>query len=456
MYEHLLKQSVQKHTAGNEATANALRGPGGIFSTPDLDRNIISTVVQPKGIGALLPAVPSNVNSTYYGLLTSIEDASGTEPDEVCDNALTADLKSGMLATPWGRLQTKTETIELGEAILFNSGVGASDLQLMGSLLGDSYVHPNVSEDNVLNNQITAQMVAASFSLGRKFNRLVWQGNPANATTGGGYKPATGFNLLVKTGHIDAETSAALPAADSTIVDGDFGEIGAASSPYDIVGELRGLMGYLESVADDTVNGATFAIVMRPEVWSLVSDVWAAGYASELAGSVGGASLNIDAAALMSARDNMKTSKMLPIGANVYPVVTDNGIKQLTNADDGTNIPVGSYSSSIFIIPLTVAGGLPVTYFEYLDWTLAEGFLRQASVDPTAVAFWTDSGRFIWTGAQKRTCLDFQVRVDYRLILKAPHLAARIDDLLTTPAYLPRTPYSDEAGYVGGGVASRT
>lgn len=461
MYIKTMQQAdVYKHDAASTAnTAQLMHGPGGLFNTPGLENAFLSTVIKPKGIGPLLPAFPTNYTDPRYGYITEIADDADAEPVEICDDAPTATLKSGTLSSEFGRVQTATDTIELATASMILNRADHTDLLLAGQLLSaDGVEQPrNVTESGLMNNLIQTEMVKAAFLMGLKMNKLTWQGNPADATAGEGYKPFRGIDLLVKTGHVDSATDNAVAALDSVVVDGAWGTLGPGGD-YAFVQELRYVLAYLNDLADNTVGGAEFAIVMRPEVWEAVSDAWAAAYADEMTAQIDAATASrwmLDAASLTNARDQMKASQMLSIGGRTVPVILDSGILQLDNADDGVNIPLGSYSSSIFVLPLRIgAGNMPVLYWEYLNWGIAQNMLSAAGISEEV--FWTDGARFIWTIDRKKTCIKLQTRVEPRIILRTPQLAARFDDLLVTPVRDFRSPHASDAGYVGGGETTRT
>jgi len=454
-------QPILKHTAG--ATANAamlLHGPGGLFNTAGLENPFLSSVVRPVGFGSMLPAFPTVYTDPRYGILTEIVGRGEAEPDDVCDPAPTAKMKSGTLSTAFGRVQVATATIDLGTITQTLNNADRTDLMLMGSVLdaaesGSSFP-ANVNESNLLNNSIQAEMVSASFLMGTKVGQMFWQGDPANATAGGGYIPFRGVSGLVKTGHVDSNTGNVLPPVDSVVLDGAWGTVGIGGT-YDLVKKLRSTLNYLNNLADATLGGATFAIAMRPEMWDAVSDVWSVLYADELTGAVDASSASrwtLNADSLTASRDALRVSMQLPIGGRVYPVIADAGIKQLANADDGVNIPVGSYSSSIYILPITIGPGMPVLYWEYLDWKVTSALLAQSGANEEV--FWTDGARFLWTMGRQKLCIDMQCRVEPRVVLRTPQLAARIDDLLVEPDMLFRDPYADNAGYVGGGEETRS
>ena len=113
-----------------------------------------------------------------------------------------------------------------------------------------------------------------------------------------------------------------------------------------------------------------------------------------------------------------------------YPVITDTGIFEHNSTNNAHLIP-GEYASSIYVIPLTIQGGFPVTYMEYLDY-------RQAQADVnllrnTESFFWTDQGFYSWAVEYVKWCYKLSLKTEDRVILRAPQLAGRIDAVKYSP-----------------------
>lgn len=432
----MFNQLVQKHTVADaNNVATPLHGTGGLFNEAGLENPLLSLVLSPSGIGPLLPAVASNFEDPRYGFLYSITDAAGTEPDDVCGDAITADLASAYLTADFGHVQRATKTIELATAAFRLNGADRADLQLLGAPgtplnpegAGSQYPQ-DVQTSDMLNNMFRAQMVAASHSMNREISTMVWSGDPTGASANGGYIPFNGLMNLVKTGIVNAVGGGAIPKADSLVVDAAYADV----TVYDIVAKLRSIFTHLDTKAAGLIGPAEYAIAMRPELWDVISDIWPVLYGGEMASALlndrsttAAVDVIMDANSLVAARDAMKTSNTLVINGKARRVVPDHGLPLLQNSDD-VSIPVGSWGSSIFIIPLS-AGGFPLTYWEYLDYRVSLDYLR--AVMPESDVFWSDGGRFFWTVGEEKTCIKFQVRTRPRIVLRAPHLAARIDDI---------------------------
>ena len=71
-----LQQNAIQKTAGTVHDALRMHGQGGIFSTPGLDRDVLTASVRPYGLHAYLPEIPSNDLYPYFATITG-----GTAPE---------------------------------------------------------------------------------------------------------------------------------------------------------------------------------------------------------------------------------------------------------------------------------------------------------------------------------------------------------------------------------------
>lgn len=433
--------------AGN--TAQTMHGPGGLFSTPGLDQAVVSTVVRPRGLGPRLPAFPSVFTNPRFGFLLSIEEDGSAEPDDICDDAPSGSMTAGWLTARFGRVFRDTDTIELGETALRVNRGEMEDFQLYGDFLNteDSGItYPrDLNMADVLNRITNAQMGIVGVNMDRKIRKMLWSG-AVSSGNGKGYKEFPGLTAQVATGQVDADTGDAIPAADSLVIDANYGEIGATG--FDIVELVEAAEEYNNSLAEDTVGDVVGVVVMRGQMWQRLSAVWPVQYFTSTNGeSVLGdnSRVFVNADSLVNARDRMRNAMQITINSRTYDVVIDDAIPEQNSVNDSGNLAAGEYASSIFFIPLS-AGGLRVTYWQYVDWSQVE------SIGEVPM-FWTDGGRFLWTSEEKHSCFKLKCRVEPRVVLRTPHLAWRIDNLKYRVTIHNRDWDPDSAHYVAGGVS---
>lgn len=450
------KAAAHTKAVGNQHSAMLLQQPGGMFAVSGLDNDIISTHVAPRGLGGSIPAFGSDVDDPRFGFLTGFSDDIGDEADFPCDDAPTGYMKAATLTAQFGRLMRQTETIEVDKLLHRKRGVN-NNLRLLNSMLtGNVGLNlSSMSEGDIMNLVVKAEMVSVGVRLERKLARMFWSGSSSVATAHGGYKEFPGLDAQIATGQVDAESNTAVPAADSLIYNFAYNEIDG--STLDIV-EILSMAAYqLQDLAERTnMTPVTWALVMRPEAWFELSAVWPCRYLTHrcAAPNVTGFSINVTGAEQVAMRDAMRAGRTITINGVQYPVIIDDGIFEHTNVNNAS-VPRGSWASSIYFVPLRVRGNFPVLYWEHIDYTQLGRQLAPMGAGQKNVPFWTDNGRYLWVYRDNGYCFDLQVKLEPRIILRTPHLAAKIQNVRYSPMEHLRSPFPDSPYWQNGGVSFR-
>lgn len=455
-----LKQGdvVQKDALAAGHAGTLLHGPGGMFNTPGLSDTLISTHVKSRGLAYLLPAFPSNETTPYYGFITGFGDETGSEPNEPCDDAPTGYMKSGTLTSKWGHIARDTQTIRLPDTLKKINRSDFTDLTLLNSVLNPdeagTLYPPSVTEQGMLDMVTRAEQVIAGVNMQRKLAKLLWAGDGtgANDTPGGGYIEFPGLDNQIVTAQVDAETNAAMPSADSLVL--NFGYQDVATS--DIVEFFEEAEDFNYNLAEDTGIGPVEGVlVMRPNAFRAITSVWPIQYNTQpemaiIAGSE--ARVIIDARANVNDRDAMRQGLYLDVNGKRLNVVLDTGIEEENNGTNPNDLDVYEYASAIYYVPLRVIGGLPVTYWEYFDhqWSVPQTNLLNGME-----TWWTDSGRWLWSYDGKFTCFKLKMETDPRVVLRVPHLAWKVQDVKYSRMVALRDPDPESDYWVDGGVSIR-
>lgn len=443
--------------AGATGTANKLHGLHGTFSTPGLDRDIISAHVRPQGIASAIPLFPSIDEDPRFGILTGVSDDIGSEPANPCSDAPTGYIKGCNLTAQFGRVSRSTETIDMDEVGLRVNRGDFTDLMLHGFRLNgevNAGMYPRgLNPAQILNLVVASQMVGVGERLYRLLMNHNWQGSPANNNAGGGYKEFPGLSAQVATGQVDADTNTTCPAADSDVKDFNYVSVGSGSGNT-IVTYLSMLAYYLETLAEDTgLAPVEFVIVMRPQLFYELTAVWPLIYNTDRVAAVTGTGrLMVNGSDMVEQRDAMRNGKYLIVNGKQYRVITDPGITELTNTTDA-NVPNGSYASDIFMLPLTINGSFPVLYRQHKDYTAM--WRGELPLLNNMQRFWTDGGAFSWTFEDQKWCIKLSAKTEQRIVLRAPQLAGRIDNVLYSPLQHLREFDPDSPYYQDGGVSLR-
>lgn len=443
-------QGLHQKTVANFSTYTPLHGPGGIWGLNGLERDVVSAHVRPFGLAGRLPMIPTVFTHPLFGILSGYSATSGSQPDNACGDAPAGYVKGCTLTAELGRFRMDTNTIDMDDVMLRLHRGDFTDLMLRGRVLGltQNLVPGNIQEGDILNVVSASEMVIAGVNVERELSRQIWQGTP------GVSNQFAGLDRQIATGQVDAVTNQACPAADSDVKDFAYDLVGG--SGRDIVEYLSMLEFYLRYNAMTMgLDPVQWVIVMRPELWFELTAVWPCLYNTHRCGSANlgaNSTVFIDGRENISERDAMRNGMYLDVNGNRYEVVLDTGIYEHTNINDA-NVPVGTYASSIYFVPLTITGGMPVTYREYLDY-------RQAARDIAFAqgklpVFWTDNGVYSWALSWEKWCYKFSLKTEQRVILRTPHLAGRIDHVRYSPLQHVRSAYPDDPYYVNGGVSLR-
>lgn len=456
-------------TAGTSNSAQLLFGDTGLFAVFGLESDIITSYVRPDGISGELARrghmFATTIEQPVLGLITGIQDDGGAAVANPCDDAPTGYIKACNLFFQSGRLQFDTATIEFDKIFTqLNSGVN-TDLRLRGRLLGVSEADfpRGLSEDQVVKLVFMSEMVKVGMLMARGTNnqmgltRQNWQGSPANNTAGGGYKEYPGLDAQITTGHVDAQSNTACPAVDSDVKNMNYASVASnnANNVPNIVWYLSMLETYLRHNAVRMgLDPVEWAVVMREELWQELTQYWPIAYNTNRGAEIlaGNARLILDATSMTAQRDAMRAQMTIAINGRTYPVITDDGINEQTNITSGS-VPAGSYASSIYMVPLTINGGFPVTYLEYYDYRVG---MQQIQALMGKQTWWTDGGTFSWAlDPIIKWCTKMSAKTERRIVLRTPQLAGRLDNVLYSPLQhlvdnLPGSPYA-----VNGGVSTR-
>jgi len=153
-------------------------------------------------------------------------------------------------------------------------------------------------------------------------------------------------------------------------------------------------------------------------------------------------------------RDAMRNGEYLIIDGMKIPVIIDSFIEEESSGDQG-QIDAGCFASDIYIVPLTIQGGRPVTFFHYFDYS--KGPMQAVSDGHVSSYFWTDGGRYLWHAKPPvNWCIQHIAKVEPRIILLTPQIAGRLTNVQYCPLQHERDAHPDDDYFVDGGVTERT
>jgi len=445
--ERLAGKETHTKTPANFSTYTPLHGSGGIFTAAGLERDILTAHMRPSGITSVLPKIPTVYQDPRFGTITGFTATSGSQPEFACQDAPTGYMKGCNLTARFGRIRFDTQTIDVDDVMLRLHRGDHTDLMLRGQLLGNTGMTPSgLNQSSVLNLVTMSEMVIAGVNMEREVNRQTWQG----VTTVANEFP--GLDVQIATGQVDADTNTACASLDSDVKEFAYNDV--CGTTLDIVEYLSSMMWYLNDIATNTgLAPVQWVIVMRPGLWHELTACWPCQYNTNrcaLSMADANASVSVDGTAMTAARDSMRSGMYIDIEGVRYPVITDTGIFE-HNSTNNANLVPGQYASSIYAVPLTVQGGFPVTYMEHVDFRAAQADVNL--LRGMEQFFWTDGGLYSWAYEQVKWCIKLSLKQESRIVLRAPHLAGRLDHVRYSPLQHERSPFPDDPYFKNGGIS---
>lgn len=442
-----LNKEAQLHekAPANFGTFTPLHGSAGIFSRP-IERDVITAHVRPYGIASRLPLLPSVTEDPRFAALTGYTATSGSEPTYACEDAPTGYVKACNLTARFGLARRDTQTIDMDHVMRKVNRGDFKDLVLRGSVLGLSGLEPSgMDQGRILDIVTMSEMVGTAVQMERVLSTQIWQG----VTTVVNQFP--GLDVQIATGQKDADTGTLCPALDSDVKNYNYAAIGSSIVEY-----LSMLEWYLRYNAMTMgLEPVQWVLATTPGLWYELTAIWPCAYNTTkcTVAQTTNSTTFIDGRENIAERDAMRNGMYIDINGNRYPVVVDTGIYEKNNTNTAGLNP-GQYAASIYMIPLTITGGFPVTYREYMDY-------RQAAPDVNLLRgmenfFWTDAGVYSWALEFNKWCYKMALKTEQRVILRTPHLAGRIDNVKYEPLQHLRDPYPASPYFADGGVSLGT
>lgn len=451
-------------------------GPGGLFSSPALERPLFSAMPLPRqGFLSKIPVRENRFAQPLYGIITGATATTGSEPTGPCDDPPVAGLLKLCTQTAYfGRQSRSTRVFELDRVGLLQDRGEHLDLQWVGNpFTGNSSIGasaptvPGMAPNAALNSEVGKALMEFAIAWSRDFAYEVFTGNPSNNTASNGRMYYRGLDLLINTGYRDAYTGQACAAADSLVLSLGSENISTSAAAQQLITRnIIGTMRYLWTRASEAgLDPVEFAFVMHPNLFYAITEFWPCQYATFRCQNVFSTSQPqfTDTRDMLTMRDEMRgnmydyTGQYLLIDGQRVPVILDSSVPY-------TSIGGGVFESAYYIVPMTVLGGTVVTEMEYLPYTGERSLMEAAEAFGVGGFYSTsDNGRFAWHFKPPTNwCIQFIAKTQPRLILRTPYLASRMTGIryqptIINPDWNPSGPSYVDGGrtdYINSGIAS--
>lgn len=406
-------------------------GPGGNFNLPGVNREFISTVIEPKGLLNALPAVGSMFANPQFGYITGFGALTGSRASDVCDDArIPGGIVTCLQTAMFGRYRLDTKPIEINRVGLLNNAADPLDFTLMnpttyGNILPGGY------DMNMLFNprmEMQSRMNDVAREMAQILAQQVWYGDPSDVTwnTGGEYS-MPGMDTLIGTTKIDARSGTPCTALASDIKNFNYWNI-TRNGGLDLFNALYYIVQTRKFVASRTNMGnVQWAFAMREAAFNEIVKIWPCVMATFgcVPGGNGTVTPTITVDNQLRTQEAMLENPYLPLGGRNIPVIIDDAIIE-------EDLGSGALASDIYYLAMTVKGGRPVKYREYLDYE--RGAMLAANQSGQGRRFRTDNGQFLWWDKPNtNVCIQMGVKTEQRVINLTPHLDGKLLSVAYTP-----------------------
>lgn len=453
----------EKHdTSSTTPSAQALHGPFpgnanqyGVFTSPGVRPGMFSANARVESIGKYIPMARSEYLNEIIEIMTGVTAGSGTNSTSACGTAPKAgDLKTCQQTYTFGIIHIGTRVDDITQIGLKKNRADVPREFYNMAMLDNPWL-PNVPGIDGLTTS-TSRLRAAMYTLGVEMERnispvhFVGTAGTENNTYRGVARQWNGLDNLIKTGYTDAVTGLACPRADSVVTSFNAAISGTDALGRDIVEATTDTLFSVQELARKlSLSGTSWALVMRPDLFRALTEKWACSYATYRCSGSATETVNLDGLSIYNTRVDMFNNRYLLVEGERVPVILDDSITRETLGNN-------HYKSDVYGVALSWAGR-PLLFAEHfpMDNGEAEEFASAfgLSGDETTTV---NNGLFRVFKRVTKGCYEYDFFARVRLILDAPFLSFRVDDLQYNSYYNQVDPIPGTSYYANGGVSYRT
>lgn len=453
------KNDVFSTTLTNQSLYNV--NPGntnqlGVFTGAGIRPGMWNATARTRTFATVVPFNRSIYTNEMLEIMTGVTAGTGTNSTSSCAAAPTPGvLKTARQAYTFGIVNMDTTRFDItGEGARYNRAVDNREMY-NNAMMTNPFIPalPGVEGTDLASNNLRAAMYTLGIEIERNISTVLFSGVAGTEadTYLGVARQWAGLDNLIKTGYADSQTGALAPVMDSD-VQGFNANVVAGTDAYgrDIVQALNDLVfGLRERARQVASTLPTHIAIMRPDLFRRLSQVWAEADAFYHVTGAAATPVYATGMELQDARRAMQAGQYIILDdGSQLPVVLDDSIPRLPTAN-------ATYSSDIYV-PALEWGGIPLLQFEYfpMDNPDAEAI---ASMGTPGHSMVINNGMYRLFRFETGGCLNYKVYGKFRMILDAPFVSGRLDNVLYTSFYkqVDPIPGSSWSFYSNGGNSYR-
>lgn len=427
----------------------------GIFSGPGVRPQRYSALARPRSFLSLVSMTPSEYEAELIEIMTGQTAGAGNNSSDWCGDAPTA-----------GQLKTCQQIFKYGD---FAMRTRLNPLPLTGHLRNISDIPGEVLNSGPSENpfipemmfnlrdtrsQLALELFNIGVEIGRQMELVamngVYTGSQSN-TYRGFWHQFTGLDAQIKTGYQDQGSPAHpdCPAADSAVISFNAAINSTDANGQNIVQAAHDMYWGLRYRAEQVgMSGVNWAIVMRPEQFRAMTEVWACQYATYRCQSTNaGQPFVNDVLNTNALRLEMMNGQYLLIDGQAVPVVFSEGIPNPAIANN-------TYEADFYFVAFNWNGS-PLLRMEYFN--LANPYAREYAsfVDPQNTMV-LNNGLYLVSKSYQGSCMQYKFDARFRMIVETPFLCGRIDNVNYSFLAPVREAIPGTSFYQNGGSTYRT
>ena len=440
-------QSLYGPMPGNNAQAGVFSGAGvrpGMYSATTRARTFVSE----------LPFFATDVYNELVEIETGVTDGTGNNTTSSCGDAPEPGvLKTMRVSSLHGVIHMETKVHDITQVGMRQTRASV-DREMFNTAAVNNPLLPTIDGSVDGADRAASELRASLFDVGIEIERNAGrvnfvgvQGTEDN-TYRGVARQWRGLDDLIKTGYTDSATGLAAPAADSVVE-----SFNAIVSGDDALGRniVEAFTDAFFAANDRALQVSAvnpdYAIVCRSDAARALYERWAVALTTYRADGAQYAEITRDGFALQQMRQEMQNGRYLLIDGVRVPVIYDDSIPRETL---GNNY----YKSDAYGVALRW-GSRPLVYFEYFNMGNEDANELANLIGGADDSRVINNGLYRVFKKNQGGCYQYSFFARPRLMLDAPFVHFRVDDIFYNNYAKTRDPRPGMSLYQDGGVSYR-
>lgn len=457
----LIQTGVKNDPSSTTISSQAIYGPNpgnnaqaGVFSGAGVRPGMYSATARARTFVSELPFFATDTYNELVEMETGVTEGTGNNSTSSCGDAPEPGvLKTMRVSSLFGIIHMETKVHDITQAGMRQTRASV-DREIFNTAAVNNPLLPMVEGSADGADRASSELRASLFDVGIEIERNAGRVNFAGVqgtednTYRGVARQWRGLDDLIKTGYTDSATGLAAPAADSVVESFNALVTGTDTFSRTVVEAITDA----HYAANDralqvSAVNPEYAVVVRSDMARALYEQWASAYTTFRADGATNQPVNRDGFALQQLRLDMQNGRYLLIDGMRVPVIYDDSIPRETL---GNNY----YKSDLYGVALRW-GSRPLAYFEYFDMNNSDAQELANLIGGADDSRVINNGLYRVFKKNQGGCYQYSFFARPRLMLDAPFVHFRVDDIFYNNYAKTRDPRPGMSLYQDGGVSYR-